>query len=59
LVIGGSDKKAKVTDQKLITQETIAKLPQGAKINVAKGSIITPLAKDMAKEREIEIIYQS
>jgi hypothetical protein len=58
LVIGGSDKdKGKIADQKLITQETIAKLPQGTKINVAKGSIITPLAKDMAKERGIEIAF--
>jgi hypothetical protein len=58
LVIGGSDKdKGKIANQKLITQETIAKLPQGAKINVAKGSIITPLAKDMAKERNIEITF--
>lgn len=58
LVIGRSDKdKGKIADQKLITQETIAKLSQGAKINVAKGSIITPLARDLAKERKIEIAF--
>jgi hypothetical protein len=59
LVIGGLD-KGEIADQKLITQETIARLPQGAnKINVAKGSIITPLARDMAKERGIEIVFVS
>lgn len=57
LIISGSD-KGKILDQKLITNETISKLPQGTnKINVARGTIITPMAKDLAKERGIEIIF--
>jgi hypothetical protein len=47
-------------DHKLITQETIDKLPKSTKrVTVAKGSIITPLARDVAKERGIEIVFAS
>ncbi len=57
IIINGSD-KGKVLDQKLITNETILKLPQGTnKINVVKGTIITPMAKDLARERGIEIVF--
>ncbi|HGE73056.1 TPA: hypothetical protein ENX78_19635 [Candidatus Poribacteria bacterium] len=57
LIISGSNKN-EILDQKLITQETISKLPQGInKINVPKGTIITPMAKDIAKERGIEIVF--
>jgi len=46
-----------ILEQKLITQDTIEKLPQGTKqITVAKGSIITPLARDFAKDHGIQII---
>jgi len=49
-----------ILEQKLITQDTIEKLPQGTKqITVARGSIITPLAKDFAKERGIQIAIVS
>jgi len=49
--------KSGVLEQKLITQDIIEGLPQGTKqITVTKGSIITPLAKDFAKEHGIQII---
>jgi hypothetical protein len=52
-----SKDKSGILEQKLITQDIITNLPQGTKqITVAKGSIITPLAKDVAKERGIQII---
>jgi len=43
--------------KRLVTQADITGLPDGVRqIKVARGSIITPLAKDAARERGIEII---
>lgn len=57
VIISGLD-KSEILDQKLITNETISKLPQGTnQINVVQGTIITPMAKDLAKERGIEIVF--
>ncbi len=43
--------------RELVTYDTINELTQDVKqIEVKKGSIITPLAKDLAKERNIKII---
>lgn len=42
--------------RELVTYETINELPQDIKqIEIKRGSIITPLAKDRAKERNIKI----
>jgi len=44
--------------QKLITQDSINNLqPDMKQIKVRKGSIITPLARDAARERGIEILF--
>ncbi|MGB9596055.1 MAG: flavoprotein [Candidatus Poribacteria bacterium] len=57
MIISGTNKD-EILNQELITNETISKLPQGTnKINVARGTIITPMAKDLAKERGIEIVF--
>jgi hypothetical protein len=58
VVIGRlSESKSGILEQKLITPDIIADLHQGTKqITVAKGSIITPLARDFAKDRGIQII---
>lgn len=43
--------------RELVTYDTIKELPQDIKqIEIKRGSIITPLAKDLAKERDIKII---
>lgn len=57
IILTDTDKSDSL-DQKLVTQDVIAKLPQDTKqITIRKGSIITPLAKDIAKERGIKIVF--
>ncbi len=49
--------RSKDIKRELVTYDTIKELSQDIKqIEVKRGSIITPLAKDLAKERNIEII---
>ncbi len=59
-IVLSDTKKADSLEQKLITPETINNLsPNTKRISVAKGTLITPLAKDAAREREIEIVFIS
>jgi ribose 5-phosphate isomerase B len=55
-IVTFSDKDGAKT---LITQESISTVPRGGEIQVPPESIITPLARDTAREREIKIVVSS
>jgi ribose 5-phosphate isomerase B len=42
--------------KQLITEDDLRGLPEGAKVRIAEGARLTPLAQDLVQERRIELI---
>ncbi|TWT72371.1 hypothetical protein [Crateriforma conspicua] len=43
-------------DQKIVTDETVAARPVGTTLVIRPDAILTPLAKDTARQRQIQLV---
>jgi len=46
-------------DEKVISERMLLELPNGSTLNVRHDALVTPLAKDTSRDRDIQIIRSS
>lgn len=52
---GGPAPAAAMSDLRVVTEKTIATLPEGSTLRLAPEAVITPLARDRARARRITL----